>query len=471
MFHARCKQEESVKLKAFRHCVFGRYSIAVPSLIWTPHKDYPLPSSTAHYEGPELNGIPSESKNLPTSIGQTLFGSMIPRPHRAMKQNEKFSTQQKEAIERRAGGNESELDNPSSAPSPSNQSLQRALSVDLDAGFEVTDLFDEEAQYVKDVLKPPPPTHEDSIRELGVEVFDNETRQSRRFLTAWKSVHEFPSIDDDDHSSTSSSSDEDGDNASLRERPPIIQQEHLSQLGRERTKQLVLHQSTMELGVEVAEEFEEEASFARQSWRGTSSSSLIPQREGARRMSRSSIRSSMGLEITEEFENEATFARQSFRMPNTDLSPEAESSTTPRHMSRTEAAIRKEDDRAKTMPSAVETEDSTSDLAGVDDGTFVLVSTQDSDTTQNLRQHKVEELKLDEAAPSEHEEVSFCDTRSVSSRKSVRFATNDGVAPEPLESPALSINRTFSIQEGESNVSDDENGDDVGFEVVPDFGY
>ena len=50
MFEARCKQEESCKLKAFRHALFGKYATWVPPLYWTPHQDFPLPQSTAYHK-------------------------------------------------------------------------------------------------------------------------------------------------------------------------------------------------------------------------------------------------------------------------------------------------------------------------------------------------------------------------------------------------------------------------------------
>jgi hypothetical protein len=79
MFRARCHQEDAGKLKAFRHVLYGKFSTAVPTILWTPHIDRPLPESYA-------NMLPTEAANLcgsdPYIPGQNLYGLMIPRPHK-----------------------------------------------------------------------------------------------------------------------------------------------------------------------------------------------------------------------------------------------------------------------------------------------------------------------------------------------------------------------------------------------------
>ena len=42
MLAARREQEDALKLKVFRHALFGRFSTLVPSILWTPHQDVPL---------------------------------------------------------------------------------------------------------------------------------------------------------------------------------------------------------------------------------------------------------------------------------------------------------------------------------------------------------------------------------------------------------------------------------------------
>ena len=57
MFRARCRQEEAGKLKAFRHVLYGKYATAVPTSMWTPHQDHPLPESTAHAVSSSENDV------------------------------------------------------------------------------------------------------------------------------------------------------------------------------------------------------------------------------------------------------------------------------------------------------------------------------------------------------------------------------------------------------------------------------
>lgn len=99
MFYARRRQEEAVKLKAFRAERFGKYSTRVPGIEWTPHCDIPLPesdarlmkdSSTAYHEFPIINAT------VPCVQGQKLYGSMIPRPKNQSRRNQEASMKAKE---------------------------------------------------------------------------------------------------------------------------------------------------------------------------------------------------------------------------------------------------------------------------------------------------------------------------------------------------------------------------------------
>ena len=133
---------------------------------------------------------------------------------------------------------------------------------------------------------------------------------SNRFIPAWKSVHEFPSDTvecHDDCSSSSSSSDEDADmdlSSTAPKEDPVRRS-----LNETHRIERMAHQSTTELGVEISEEFANEAAFARQSWQGSIS---ISNNDQMGQMARQST-TELGVEISEEFENEAAFARQSWQ--------------------------------------------------------------------------------------------------------------------------------------------------------------
>jgi hypothetical protein len=329
---ARCHIEETTKMKVFRQTVFGRYGVTVPSILWTPHKDNPLPNSTATYKGSD--DLPVEDKTIATAVGQLLFGEMIPRSQNALESNHEYSTQQKETIQSiLAMGDRIQSTNKAPVSNFSTSyKREREASILLDAGFEVG-LLDEEAQYVRHVLNV---IHqENSVRELGVEVMEDATA-SKQFLPAWKSVHDLDELNENDGSSSSSS---DGD-ISVEVPSPTTKTEssrHQNEMG---------HQSVIELGVEVSEQFKDEAIFAQQSWRDASyshiqarmiesfnendnippqnvgdnqppiseSGPIKPNIGGAERkpMARTHTPAS-DIEITEEYEAEDAFTRQAWR--------------------------------------------------------------------------------------------------------------------------------------------------------------
>jgi C2 domain len=78
LFKARCRQEEAVKLKAFLHIIYGKFSTVVPTLSWTPHQDRPLHDSQAHVIGDQESKLLRDLLYIP---GQKLYGKMIPRPY------------------------------------------------------------------------------------------------------------------------------------------------------------------------------------------------------------------------------------------------------------------------------------------------------------------------------------------------------------------------------------------------------
>eukprot|EP00934_Nitzschia_sp_Nitz4_P008182 Nitzschia sp. Nitz4//scaffold92_size79448//72925//76351//NITZ4_005405-RA/size79448-augustus-gene-0.27-mRNA-1//1//CDS//3329560228//8172//frame0 len=187
---ARGKQEEASKLKSFRHVLFGKYATRVPPLLWSPHIDFPLPSSTSTIG---LNKVPPLSKveKLPLVPGQHLFGTMIPRPEVAWRENaaksDRLRQDAKEVL--RDSKKTVTFDIPDSPPAV------EGIDSMLEEGVEITDEYDEEAYYVKKVLVPRP---EESVRELGVEILgwsDASNPSGVSFKTTRQSTYELPSIE------------------------------------------------------------------------------------------------------------------------------------------------------------------------------------------------------------------------------------------------------------------------------------
>lgn len=360
VFQSRIKTEDIAKMRAFRQTLFGKYSVAIPSSLWTPHSDIPLPTSMASYEVTKMEGLPALQSRLSGAAGQLLFGDIIPRPQAAMEETKQFSLKERESIEAVVALMESNLGFARATPASARPSIKRREpSILLDAGFEVTDLFDEEAQYVKDVLKPAPAA--ESTRELeGVEIMPDAATLSTRFLPAWKSVHDFPSddlksLDICSSSSSSSPSGEDNDWDMVR----VFTTEEASPR-RSLNKDHRMEQSTVELGVEIAEEFESEAIFGKQSWRESSSvlptdiktanhvahqriqESIRSEGEGSRRLIGNSDQIEqmtnqstvvLGVEIAEEFKTEAAFGKQCWRESSASLPIETESGKPMPHQS------------------------------------------------------------------------------------------------------------------------------------------
>jgi len=339
MRQARYKTEIMAKMRAFRQTVFGKYSCAVPSSIWTPHNDIPLPTSRASYQEAESYHSGGNTA-LCGGTGQLLFGEIIPRQHALMEANLKKSTAQKESIHAVFALMKS---NPAvsqaivTVSTPTSRQ-QREPSILLDAGFEVTDLFDEEAQYVKEVMNYP---RDESTHELGVEIMP-EARLSSRYLCARKSVHDFSEIQEgnDDHSISSSSSIDDTyspESFLPEKKPPMVLVEpevtspestgriikpldeepvtvrsHNQKLKKMRPNEVSMvtnGHSANDMGIEITETFEEEAHFVRSSW---NKSSICSTSDCVKQFEHQST-AEVGVEIAEEFANEAAFAEQSWR--------------------------------------------------------------------------------------------------------------------------------------------------------------
>jgi len=192
---ARYSQEDALKLRAFRHALFGKYSTQVPSILWTPHQDFPLPSSTARLRknrSARKSQFTNRSKLVP---GQELFGNMIPQPQmeyertnglsrqflrgmdQALKANERrIKDEKKRRKSKKLSLVSSELGGigkDASESTPLRTSLRMRESLRLqEEGFEIAEMYDEEAGYVENVLKPFEQSQglQESMYELGVEI-------------------------------------------------------------------------------------------------------------------------------------------------------------------------------------------------------------------------------------------------------------------------------------------------------------
>ena len=292
MFEARCKQEESNKLKAFRHALFGKYATWVPPLFWTPHQDFPLPESTAVHESlvgesAEPTSTSTEGNatstaaaklfdiqdfdSLPLIAGQQLHGKMIPRPEEGWKRNVQESKLKLEAAQASLLAEEAESqqsqDGQKGGGIGFSPQRSRRSSV-IEEGFEVTDMFDEEAGFVRDVLTA---KREESLYELGVEVLETDGAGGdgdidEIFLPAWRSIR---NLSDEGEGGGTTTSGEDSSTSNLLQRPTPTAPVRM--LKRDSTTQ----QSTIELGLEIAEQIEEEKQFAAQSWQSTSSTMKV----------------------------------------------------------------------------------------------------------------------------------------------------------------------------------------------------
>ena len=208
-FEARCRQESSGKLKAFRHVLFGKYSTCVPPMSWTPQQDRPLPESNCHPAPRPPVGDLEES--APFAPGQKLYGLMVPRPHEEYKQNQAESKELlAEALRRKHNLEKAERNAGKSAKQNGQSTVKNRPSLvtgKMDSvrfeGVEVTDVYDEEANFIASVpslralLKKTP--RQESLRgDIGVEITE-EFQDEAQFVIG---VHDFPDHFDDDDSAT-----------------------------------------------------------------------------------------------------------------------------------------------------------------------------------------------------------------------------------------------------------------------------
>ncbi|KAG7372677.1 C2 domain containing protein [Nitzschia inconspicua] len=288
MLKARAQQEENRKLKAFRHALFGKYATTVPSIMWTPHNDFPIPSSSARYHGSESYVVPraDDLERCPFIPGQKLFGVMILRPEDEWRRNEEESLQTMKAYRK------FQMAKATRKEEETNTSVHGldVASVASQEGFEVMDLYDEELGFVKKVLTP---QREESSRELGVEILHN-SGQELRFEDAYKSVHDFNDLDglDGDSNSTDVEDEEDEDVKGM-------QRNSTSQSSQRSFNDM----NESKNGIEITEVSEREAMFVQRSWRGRFSGSLNARLPSVR-FSTMSIVGSEDLSMIEEMETE-----------------------------------------------------------------------------------------------------------------------------------------------------------------------
>lgn len=102
MFQAMCHQEAARKLRDFRSVLFGEFSTLVPSIMTTRMLTSPLACSTAQVTTEALPELCFDSvmSNSPLFVpGQTLCGSMVPRPEKEWLRNREESMRSKQTID------------------------------------------------------------------------------------------------------------------------------------------------------------------------------------------------------------------------------------------------------------------------------------------------------------------------------------------------------------------------------------
>ena len=286
IFKARSKQEEKRKLKAYRHCVFGKYSTQVPSILWTPHNSFPLPSSTAKYKGKgsdddDGSTLPNGEtlKECPFIPGQQLVGNIIPRPTEYYESNNKESIEATQLCEtiQLARQREGIDGSTKTLPDDFGGGDDDDDGIDKEEGFEVTELYDEELGFIRDVLKPP---KRESIYNLGVEIFQ-QSGNNLHFEDAFRSMDTIHTFEDDDDNKTPNGSQGGGDDASsvstvLEDGEDDDEDDLISVLSalserEERKKQRqqrgsVGSSSSRNQGIEITDTYDDEAQFVMQSW-------------------------------------------------------------------------------------------------------------------------------------------------------------------------------------------------------------
>ena len=244
MFRARCRQEDASKLRGFRHVLFGKFGIAVPSIKWTPHLDHPRPESEARAADTPFPIVTSE--DVPCLPGQKLHGLMVPRPHKKWLSNSNESNETRQRVVAAVADlqRESPLETQTSlAPEYS----EKADDAPEDEGFEVSDLYDLEAG-----LGTPPSrqqrTFQDSLKgDWGVEAVDLFEEEALFVEQRWSQTSLGASKGDMLNLSTSSDDDDDSmkeeesptaSNDQEKEASPAASSYQISGTGPDRVQQI-----------------------------------------------------------------------------------------------------------------------------------------------------------------------------------------------------------------------------------------
>ena len=243
-FMARCHQENAGKLKAFLHVLYGKFSTAVPTLMWTPHEDRPLPESEARILTEKDQGGPS-LEDLSYIPGQKVYGLMIPRPY------DEWIANMDESNQGRTRATSALLRLNTTPSVKSSLSLRKQSTISFEEGIEVTDIYDEEAGFVQNVSgshvspKRSVRIREESMKgDWGEEIVDTYADEARFVQQSFR-VH-----------------NDDGDQKIERQnagRPPTV------------PKQRKMHAREESLrgdwGEEVVDIYADEAQFVQQSFR------------------------------------------------------------------------------------------------------------------------------------------------------------------------------------------------------------
>ena len=323
MFNARCMQEEAAKLRAFRHVVFGKFSTMIPSSQWTPHRDCPMPSSTARVTEEPL----TDKGSIPNVLGQQLWGLMIPRPKDEWIAN---SEEERKLVRNTKALVPTIEEDKCGTTGDSNIHLSDDPDI-FDEGVEVEHLFDVETGLLHGAVPSPEMSHEpyvrdESLQELGVEVLVDD-ENGTRFVQALRGSDEDESEKEDEEIGIQR------DGGAPAENVTTDPNNVFSLLGGSRQRG-----SAIEPGFEIIGEMDSDlVQVARRSSSSLPADTKEPTRRPPDRNSESELG---GLEITEQFDAEAQFVQKTWR--STSLEEEdLEGQHWPKDAASTSTAVRR----------------------------------------------------------------------------------------------------------------------------------
>jgi hypothetical protein len=289
MIQARCHQEAARKLRDFRSILFGEFSTLVPSIMRTRTLTSPLACSTAQVTTEALPELCFDSVSSNSQLfvpGQTLCGSMVPRPQKEWLRNREESTRSKQTIDQSVLRMEEVKRE--SQPELNYSSFDDYNAVE-EEGVEVSyAMDDEEAGLVPDLFGPPESNlevgavEEDDLHS-SCSMYDEETglvpdllesQESMReigFEIQWASSREVGVwVDEDDDDSSDEGTEKDG----LLEDKDADWKPEESRANMMMEPLAASERRLSNAGVEITELFDDEANFVQQSWRGSSANSI-----------------------------------------------------------------------------------------------------------------------------------------------------------------------------------------------------